>query len=138
MKSQNTFLSYDEAIRQMDTMLHLPGNFGYIKRELTVCGMSATVYLAEGLHDGEAAARVIAACMEATAPPPPADEFSQAHLPDDTGSNHLRLDVRCQVLAGLWTLRLACQPGQAGRGAPRVKIRFFRGMLLRRNEVDYF
>ncbi len=81
MQEKELFRSYDEAVRHMDTMFHLPDNFGYIKREITVCGMEGTVYLAEGLHDGEAAARVIAACMAADVPPPTADAFAKAHLP---------------------------------------------------------
>lgn len=112
MQNKEAFCSYDESVRQIDTMLHLPGNFGFIKREITVCGMGATVYLTEGLHDGEAAARIVEACMHADTLPPTADAFAKTHLP--YGEEETTTDAHTAFLGcvtGCLLLLCAAYPG---------------------------
>ena len=112
MKTKSVPLSFDEAVQHMDTMLHLPGNFGYIKREIRICGMAAVVYLAEGLHDSEAAARVIEACMYTDTVPQSAEDFAKAHLP--YGEEETTTDPKTAFLGcatGCLLLLCAAYPG---------------------------
>lgn len=74
--------TYAQSVRKLDALFSYPGNFGIVRRELTVCGCSAVLYYAEGLCDTAVNERVIAFCKESASLPLPvtAEAFCAAHI----------------------------------------------------------
>lgn len=106
---------FDQAAERLDTLLAVPGNYGIVRRELSLVGHRALFYYTDGLTDTEAVGRVAAFCLAAQARPSmTAAEFAEKLVPyGDAGCVNETRSAYSAAATGALVILCEAFPGSA-------------------------